>query len=82
MWRRQKARGTKLHRQVGLGLLQDAMGRVEEEHSPCEAGYSLRMPPDVAYLVVVGVPGGPEAVEYVDTEHKFPFGSHYPAGGG
>jgi hypothetical protein len=40
------------------------------------------MPPDVAYLVVVGVPGGPEAVEYVDTEHKFPFGSHYPAGGG
>ena len=49
MWRGRQKRGTKLRRQVALGLLQDAMARA-----------------DPAGVVVVGVPGGPEVVEYMD----------------
>jgi hypothetical protein len=62
------------------------MGRVEEEHSPAEAGYSLRMPPDVAYLLVVGVPGWSQELSTPTPNSRIPFGSpfgsHYPAGGG
>jgi hypothetical protein len=36
MWRRRGKRGTKLSRQLALGLLEDAMGRAQDQHDEPE----------------------------------------------
>ncbi|HEV2933021.1 MAG TPA: hypothetical protein VGY96_07825 [Streptosporangiaceae bacterium] len=45
MWGRRKRRRTRLSRQLALGLLQDAMGQVEEQqHEPGEGAGSGQAP--------------------------------------
>ena len=68
MWRSRRKRSTGLRRQLALGLLQDAISKVEKGRSHPEPGYSEGAPSDV----VVGVAGGPEIAEYVDAEHPYP----------
>jgi len=74
MWGRRRKRGTQLHRQLGLGLLEDAMARAEqgpEEGEPEPVLYPGRapaVPPDrAAGLSCSGVPvdnsAGPAADE-------------------
>jgi hypothetical protein len=58
-----------LERQLALGLLQDAMSKVEKGPTRPEEGYSMNTPSGAAHVVAIGVPGGPEIVEYVDVEH-------------
>jgi hypothetical protein len=36
MWRKRGKRGSKLSRQLALGLLEDAMGRVEDARDPSD----------------------------------------------
>jgi len=52
MWRRRKKRGGRLSRQLALGLLQEAMGRVEEQHG----GSQTPAPSGVKYEVIARVP--------------------------
>jgi hypothetical protein len=69
MWGKRRKRGAQLPRQLALGLLQDAMGRVEEQNGHPEgiqypeAGSPQEAPPDPADLQVTDVPvdnsGGP-----------------------
>jgi hypothetical protein len=76
MWRRRRKRGAPLPRQLALGLLEDAMGRVEQRPSgePGEAApYPGVMPPRAAPAKPAGLPlpedvpvdcsGGPPAGE-------------------
>ncbi len=51
MWRGRQKRGTKLRRQVALGLLQDAMARAEQGQS-----YPEQVCPDPAGVVVAVCP--------------------------
>jgi hypothetical protein len=44
MWGRRKRRRTRLSRQLALGLLQDAMGQVEEQHESGEGAGSGQAP--------------------------------------
>jgi len=54
MWLKRRKRNAKLSRQLALGLLQDAMGRVEEQ----QAGSGTSPQSGVQYQVTAPEPGG------------------------
>jgi hypothetical protein len=62
MWRRRKRRRTRLSRQLALGMLQDAMGQVEEQQHESEegtgSGPAPAPPPAEQPPVVPRQPGG------------------------
>lgn len=67
--KRKKQNGN-LERQLALGLLQEAMSKVEKGRSYRETGYSKGAQSCGSRELVVGVPGGPEEiVEHVDADH-------------
>jgi hypothetical protein len=59
MWRRRGKRASRLSRQLALGLLQDAMGRVEDQHG----GSQAPAPSGVKYEVIARVPPEPPDAE-------------------
>jgi len=64
MWRRRKKRGSQLSRQLALGLLQDAMGRLEEQRDGSPAPASS----GVEYEVIARVP--PESPDADQPGHR------------
>jgi hypothetical protein len=78
MRKRRRKQGARMERQLALGLLQDAMSKVDKGRSYRETGYSKGASSDGACVVTPGVPGGPEIDEYDDAAHPYQFGNHYP----
>jgi hypothetical protein len=78
MRKKRRKRGSRLRRQLALGLLQEVMSKVDKGRSYPGGAILGDTPVRKSYEVAVGVPNGLEIVEYVDATHPYPIRKPLP----